>query len=200
MSTYTIYGSHGGGYLYGNRHSGDDGFPSGNYSGTSADVFVGISEPGGTAYEGFLTFDTSAVVGTVTTVTLSLWGSNDHTPYEFDLEVRAHDWGATLEADDWLSAASLDARTLVASRSTTGWSTSGYNPFVTEDVPSGGWGAGSIRMDSASGVASVINQGGETRFVVCSSFHREGIGTESSFVAFVGATEGSAPKLEVVTV
>lgn len=200
MTVSTIYGTSGGGYLYGNRSWLTDGSPPGNYSGASADVYIGISEPGSTAYEGFLTFDTSAVVGTVTAVTLSLWGSVDFTGFDFDVEIRAHDWGPTLEAADWLSPPSLTARTLVASRSTAGWSVSGYNIFATEAAPpGGGWGVGQVRMGSGAGLGSFINQGGETRFVVCSTAHRVGFGTSSSYVAFVGVAGGSAPKLEITT-
>lgn len=198
MTAYTIYGTHGGGYLDGNRSAGD-GSPPGNYN-TSVDAFVGISEPGGTAYESFLTFDTSAVVGTVTSWTFSLTGSVDFTALDSDIEVRSHDWGATLVAADWLGPVSLEARILVASLSTSGWSTSSYNVFTSTAPPaSGGWAVGSVRMDNNPAV--IINQAGDSRFVVCSSRHRTGIGSSSSFVAFIGDAAGAppAPKLEIST-
>ena len=105
-----------------------------------------------TCYESFLAFDTSGVVGTIQSATLSIYGSSDLSDTAFTIEARLHDWGATLETADWVAGTSLSSKTLLATFATTGFSTSSYSALVSE-----------------SAFAANINQSGTTRLLLCSS-------------------------------
>lgn len=106
-------------------------------------------------FEVFLSFDTSGVVGTIQSATLSLKSTNDQSTTDFVLEARLRDWGATLESADWVAGDSLAGLTLLASMNTSGWATSGYNVLTSE-----------------AAFASNINKTGATRIVLSSSRHR----------------------------
>ena len=138
-------------------------------------------------FQTYLSFDTSAVTGTVSSVTLSIYGQFDNSVTDFTIEARVHDFGATLETGDYVAGASLSGKTLVASRSTaSGWSTSGYNAFTSD-----------------AAFLTAINQSGSTRLLLCSDRTRSGT-TPTTFEMVNGYTAeatdpNTRPKLVVVT-
>lgn len=149
-TTYTIYGNAADGQVFGN--------PSPlSVDAAGSAINVGQRASGNSRYEGFLSFDTSAVVGTITAVTLSLYGNWDASVTDFTLEARIHDWGTTLAIDDWVDPANLGSKTLVASMSSASWNAAGYNTLVSE-----------------AAFLTNINQSGATRLVLNSSRHRLG--------------------------
>jgi hypothetical protein len=109
-------------------------------------------------FECLYSFDTSAVVGTVQSATLHLYGNVDSSATDFIAEARLRDFGATVTTADWVGGDSLAALPLLATFNTAaGWSTAGYNQFTSE-----------------SAFISNINQSGFTRILVHSSRHRIG--------------------------
>jgi len=128
-------------------------------------------------FETFLAFDTSTVLGTITSATLSLYGSYDSSPTDFTVEARAYDFGATITTADYLPGTSLAALTLLASRSTAGFTTSGYNAFTSE-----------------AAFLSNINQAGTTRLIINSSLHRLGDTTDNRIVEFFTIAEAGTTK------
>ena len=165
-TTYTIFGDVSDGYLDGPAGAADG---AGGSAYTNIDAYCGQNGgASGTAYQAFLAFDTSSIsdTATITAVTLSLWGVTDSSTTDFTIEVRSHDWGASLLTGDWLSRATIATKTLVASRSTAGFSTSGYNIFTSE-----------------AAFLAAINKTGFTRLVVNSSIWRAA-GAGSDLVGF----------------
>ena len=181
-TTYTIYADASDGYINataGNADgNGDNAFAAG------AQLQVGQNV--GLGYQAFLGFDTSTVVGTVTSVTLSLYGGTDaSTTFDFVMEVRAHDWGTTVTTADWLSRATMATKTLVATLSTAGYSTSGYNTLTSE-----------------AAFLAAINTSGFTRLVLSSDRWRQNLsdGGGAAYVGFLSAnTSGTTqdPKLVI---
>ena len=171
-TTYTLYPSDDGA-VYAGTLAADGAGASAVTSGSN--YIVGESnDGGGTGYEGFLAFDTSAVVGTITSATLSLWSTNDASLTDFTFEARLYDWGASITTADWRAKTSLGALTLVASRSTVGWSTSAYNVLTSE-----------------AAFLSGINQSGTTRLILNSSTFR--IGTFANTLVFIASVRDSDP-------
>lgn len=140
-------------------------------------------------FESFLSFDTSGITGTISSVTLSLYGDGDGSGEDFIIEARLHDWGPSLGDTDWVAGADLGSKTLLASRATvSGWA-GFYNAFASE-----------------AAFAANINRSGSTRMVICSSDHREGNApaTYFNFIRYIGAPAfgGGAspnPKLTIET-
>lgn len=87
---------------------------------------------------------------TITSATVSLYGTLKTMETEQDLEVRAFDWGTTLETTEYRTPSQLGALTLLATFDTTGYSTSAYNDFTSE-----------------SAVTSWVNKTGDSRAFVC---------------------------------
>jgi hypothetical protein len=143
-------------------------------------------DPGFYCYEVFIGFDTSAVVGTITSATLSLHGRTDASTTDFTVEARLHDWGATLTTADWVAGGSLGTKTLLASLSTVGFTTSGHNVFTSE-----------------AAFVNNINQSGVTRMLLCSSRMRVGdqpsVSERVHFYTADDADQAKRPKLVVVT-
>lgn len=140
-------------------------------------------------YETFLSFDTSTIPDSaiISSVTLSLHGGGyaDQSTTDFTIEARTYDWGASLTTADWVAGADLASNTLLASRSTSGWSTSAYNDFT----------------ENGSNFVSAINKTGITRIVICSSRTKDGTApTGAEYVNFAAnETTGTSndPKLSV---
>jgi len=136
-------------------------------------------------YEGFISFDTSAIgAGTVTSATLSLCPYQDQSVTDYTLYARARDWGASLTTADWVAGASLSGLTLLASVSTVGISVGSY-----------------AALSSESAFASNINTSGSTRIILTSSRHEAGNlpPTGLEYVAWYSAEASAAyrPKLVV---
>ena len=179
-TTYTIFGDVSDGYI----NAGGANNASGDGVDTTGDIYTGQA-PGG-YYEGFLAFDTSTVVGTITAVTLSVYGMNDSSVTDFTLEARLHDWGATLTTADWVPGNQLGTKTLLASMNTSGWSAAGYNTLTSD-----------------AAFLTNINQSGFTRVLMCSSRHRLGnTPSGSEFVGYRSANQAGTtndPKLVIET-
>lgn len=152
-TTYTIFGDAADGYC----RASSSNLTTADAVNTSANG-INIGQQVGIYDEGFIAFDTSGVAGTITAVTLSLYGDLDASTTDFIVEARIHDWGATLTTADWVPGNTLGTKTLVASKSTSGgWSTVAYNVLTSE-----------------AAFLSNINQAGFTRLILCSSRQRSG--------------------------
>lgn len=89
-----------------------------------------------TVYETFLGFDTSSVVGTVSSAVLSMYVTAKSTGgADFTMTAAIYDWGATLTTADWVPGASLSGLTKVATVATTGVSDAAYNTFTNVAFP-----------------------------------------------------------------
>lgn len=152
-------------------------------------LIVGQQFSGGIYYcpELCLDFDTSSIPddAVISAVDLSMYGFADFSDTEFDIEVRLHDWGASLTTADWVAGADLGGKTLLASRSSAGLSTAGYNAFT----------------ENGSNFRDNINKTGVTRILICSNRHRVGnTPTGEEWAAFYSADDADAgkyPKLVV---
>ena len=150
------------------------------------------SEFGYYLYESFLSFDTSTIPDSaiISAVTLSLHGGGyvDQSTTDFTIEARTYDWGASLTTADWVAGADLSSNTLLASRSTSGWSTSAYNDLT----------------ENGSNFVSAINKTGITRIILCSSRTKDGTTPTGAEYVNLGASEKSGtsndPKLSVTYV
>lgn len=144
----------------------------------------------GTYYlrESFFSFDTSAVTGTVSSVTLSFVPGGQSLATPITLEVRRHNWGPTLTTADWVAGADMSSKTLVASFNATAanWSGSAY-----------------IDMTSDAAFLTNINQAGTTDIVVCSNRFTSGTSPTAGEYLLINSTETSGtsqdPKLVIVT-
>lgn len=171
--TYTLFGT-------------ADGFVRSNPDGSNlsawADLVTGQDAGSvNSRFEGFITFDTSAVVGTITSVTLSLFCKNDDTFADFTLEARARAWTPPISTAAWVPPASQGTLPLLATFATSGLVLEAYNALVSE-----------------AAFLSNINQSGVTGIGLFSNGHRTGA-VPSTFerVTFYGASAGTtkAPKL-----
>jgi len=117
-------------------------FPGDTYTAPYWDVFLS-----------FLSFDTSGVVGTITAATLSLGLSSDSSTVDFTMQARVRDWGATLEAADYVPGADLGALTLAATLATAGIGAAGAYKDMAEN---------------GTNLRGAINQAGFTRLLLCS--------------------------------
>lgn len=122
-----------------------------------------------------LAFDTSALGSgaTVSGTVLALYGSADSSTIDFTMEVAAYDFGATYDAADWRSRSQLGSLTIACSRSSSGWTTAGYNDFT----------------ESGTVLSDALAKTGTTRLVVWPQALRTGTPTGSSFLDFWSADE-----------
>lgn len=129
-------------------------------------------------FEGFIRFDTSSVVGTITAVTLSLYGSTDQSTQDFTIEARAKAWTPPITTSEYVAPGSQGALTRLATRSTVGFTTSGYNVFTSD-----------------AAFLTNINQSGFTGIALFSDRHRTGQ-TPSTFenVFFFSQSETGTTK------
>lgn len=192
MTTSTFYASTADGQIessnatYATARSG--GTLVANTGGTSVNVG---QVTGYACYEAFLSFDTSTIPDgdIITSVTLSLdgTGATDGSDTDFTINARIYNWGAGLTTADWIAGASLSGNTLVASRSTSGWSASGYNALTSE-----------------AAFLTAINKTGVTYLVISSSRHEAGTApTGNEYVGFATAEASGTthdPKLVVTHV
>lgn len=142
MATYTLTGTLGGriystGTLtYADARSGASGLSSDDAGNSGLTVgqlyFFGLG--GYSCYEAFVQFDTSSVLGTPSSATLSLYCRvNNGTVAPFTVYARAHDWGTSLTTADWVAGASLSAKSLRASSAVnTSISAGAYHDFTSD--------------------------------------------------------------------
>lgn len=100
--------------------------------------FTGQELAGATyyCYEAFESFDSSSIADSdvVSAVSLDVWLTLDATSTDFTIEARTQNWGATLEAADSVTGASLGGLTLLASLSTSGIGATGAYKTFTSDA------------------------------------------------------------------
>jgi hypothetical protein len=171
MPTYTLNSVSGSGYVY----SG----------GAVANSTLYLGQDTSYSYQSMMSFDTSALEGNIVSVTLIMRGSVDASNVDFTVEARVHDWGTSISSADWVTGSLLDAKTLLATAPTLGFSTSVDTTFT-----------------STAAFATSINRAGFTRFMLCSSRQRPGITpTGSEYVGFQGVTASTSlrPRLVIVT-
>lgn len=163
MTTTTVFAEANDGRLFGrsstsyaNARNGTD-FIDGPGAGGTQDFETGQSLVSGTwrCKLAFLSFDTSSIpdTDTIDSVTLYVRGSEANTTNNPVIQVRAYDWGTTIEAADFRTGDQFAALDLLATFDTAGgWSTVGYNTF----------------SENGTAFRSAINKTGFTR-IVCST-------------------------------
>lgn len=89
-----------------------------------------------TCYEGFLSFDTSAITDSdvVSAIVLDVWLVTDNSATDFTLEARERDWGASLTTGDYVAGGSLSGLTLMASIATSGIGSTGAYKTLTSQA------------------------------------------------------------------
>lgn len=181
-TTHTIFGDTADGYLFSSLP--DASASSADTAGATLWVGQAVNQ----YYESMIAFDTSVVsdVATITSVTLSLYGSNDSSVTDFTIQARMHDWATTVTTVDWVPGSGLSAKTLVATFNTAGFNAAGYNDFTSD-----------------AAFLTNINRIGFTRLLLCSSRHASL--TAPSGNEYVGFQSSNAsgtsmdPKLVIVT-
>lgn len=179
--TYTVFGSAQDGFINTPRATATG---EGQYTFT-AEGYVAVGQDSfNYAHEGFLAFDTSAVAGEITSVTLFLSGRENGSATDFIVEARLYDWGENLTGADWRAAADLGGLPLLATFHTGGFALNSYNEFVSETA-----------------FPANINQSGTTRLLLCSSRFRAGTAPSGNeYVHFHEADtagESQDPKLVI---
>lgn len=148
-------------------------------------------------YQGLVQFDCRGIEGTVSAVTLSLYGQFNNTDGTgtFDAKARRLDWGTSVDTTDWQNHTAHSALTLAATFAdcSANFSTAGYNNFTSD----AGWPA-------------ALNKGGYERLSIKSAYSEAGGsangptsfgGTQNYAAAYGGEQAGTSqdPKLTVVT-
>lgn len=127
-------------------------------SATSHEIGASYYAPTYYVNEYFAEFDTSSIPdgATITGATLALYGKAS--TGSWTLECGAHDFGASVGTEDWLDGTDLGSVTVLGTRSSSGWTNSGYNDF----------------SDSNGGLATVVSKTGVTRVAVWHERSRTG--------------------------
>jgi hypothetical protein len=139
--------------------------------------------------EGFLSFNASAVAGSASVGTLSLYGADAFgLDTAFTTEARAHPWSSgNLTTADWVAGASLSALTRLATRASAGFTTSGYNAF-TSDVA----------------MLAAIDAHGTLDMLLCSARQTAGTApSDGEYLEWISAdASGTAqdPKIDITTI
>jgi hypothetical protein len=189
-ATYTIYGQSVDGFIRSSNTNYTTARAGSNLAAFPGETTTPFGQrlTGGTyfIFQGFLSFDTSSVVGTIQSVTLSLYGQADSSGTDFTMEARLHDWGTGITTADYVAGANVSSKTLLASLSTAGYTTSGYNDLASE-----------------AAFVSNINQSGVTRLLLVSSRFTAGTtpAGDEFVTTYAGAQTGTTndPKLVIVT-
>jgi hypothetical protein len=138
-----------------------------------------------TIYQADIAFDTTGLPENeaIESATIAAWLVSGPGTTDFTIEVRQHDWGTTVDAEDWLKGSDLDSKPLLASLPTTSL-VAGYNEFAAEDA-----------------LVAAISPTGVLRAVVCSDHHRLGTAPTGDETATFNSADagGSQVKLVVVT-
>ena len=136
MATLTVYSSSGDGWIDSRAATYTEArSKSASYYPVNTTNFIRVgqrfSAPNYFCQEGFTHFDTSALetAGNITSAALSLWLLYDYSVQDFTQEIRAYDWGGTLEHTDWIAGADLGDNTLLSSLLVD--PSAGYNVFVS---------------------------------------------------------------------
>lgn len=124
----------------------------------------------------FLSFDTSALPddATIDDAVLDVYGNADNSSTDFTIECAAYDYGASLTTADWIDGTDAAGLTVLATRSTAGWSNAAYNAFSS----------------AGDGLKSVISKTGNTRLALWPERVRTGSApANSQFVRIWSADE-----------
>ncbi|MEU8195245.1 hypothetical protein AB0C10_15840 [Microbispora amethystogenes] len=135
----TVYSSTADGRIESGSSSYSTARAGGTFIVTTSDVtrYIGQWFSGSTyyCYQGYVSFDTSAIADTddVTAVSLAMWLVTDDSVTDFTLEAREKDWGASLTSADWVAGASLSGLTLMATLNSNGIGATGqYKTFTSQ--------------------------------------------------------------------
>ncbi len=158
MAILVFYGDNAGGYIestnasYATARSG--GTLTANDSATTAQAGQ-YYYSSYYCWEAFVGFDTSAIPdsSTISSATLSLYGSGDFSYADFTVEARVYDWGSSLTTGDYVAGASLSALTSVATFATSSTWAGAYNAFTNVALPAN------------------VSKTGTTRLIIYSSRH-----------------------------
>lgn len=193
MASYTIYSSAADGDIFsGNTSYATARSGSGLYVASTSGLYAycGQDRSGSNRYiyETFFAFDLSAVSGSASSAVLSLHGTYDGSTTDFTIEVRAKTWtGSGLTTADWVAGADLAALTLLASRSSSGFTASGYNAFTSE-----------------AALLTAVDLHGSLEILCCSAEQTNNSDpTTSEYVGFqTSDTSGTSqdPKIDITTV
>jgi hypothetical protein len=152
----------------------------------SAQHYAGQHNLSGTfyLYEAFLDFDTSTVVGTISSVVLKVYGYSLAIDNSYTLEARLYPFGTSLTTADWVPGSDMSGDTLLASLASGSFSVGAYNSFT--DVA----------------LVSNINQAGSTRFYIATDRMRTSTSPASNKQETAGwdsATGTNPPQLVITT-
>lgn len=195
MPTYTIFTTANDGHVQSTGSPTSD-YASARTGGTlAADTTASSRYTGQVEFFGyicnevFFDFDTSTVVGTITSAILSWYGKTDSSTTDFVIQARLDDFGATVTTADWVSGANLGSFTLLATYATSGgWSTAAYNVFTDVAFPAN------------------VNKTGSTRIMLSSDRHlagtSPGVSGSEQVEGYMSEDAGTTrdPKLVVVSV
>ena len=133
--------------------------------------------------QGFIAFNTSSVVGPITSATLTLVAQTDISTTDFTIEARLKDWGLTVDTGDAVAGANLSALPLLATLATSTLAGAGRYSFT--DVALG----------------TNINTSDFTRILLCSDGQTNNTTpTTPSYVAFTAADNTGTtndPRLDI---
>lgn len=136
---------------------------------------------------GLISFDTSSLIGTITSAILHLAPYTIQTIAE-TFEARLYDYGTLITTSDFVSGSSLSSKTLLATRVGSSMTLNAYNAFT--DVA----------------MIPNINRSGFTRMLICLSTQRTGTQPSSNEGANFNGPNGTfpagllKPKLVVTTI
>jgi hypothetical protein len=152
----------------------------------SAQHYAGQHNLSGTfyLYEAFLDFDTSSVVGTISSVVLKVYGYSLAIDNSYTLEARLYPFGTSLTTADWVPGSDMSGDTLLATLASGSFSVGAYNSFT--DVA----------------LVSNINQAGSTRFYIATDRMRTSTSPANNKQETAGwdsATGTNPPQLVITT-
>ena len=196
MTTVTIYSDIADGYIAseGTPYSLAANGTGDSFAAVNGGVFGNIGQwtnasPRYYIWQSFIQFDTSSIPddAVITSATLYLYGSSDTSDVDFTIEARLHDWGASLTTADYVIGSNLSSKTLLASMSTSGFITSGYNSLT----------------ENGSNLRDNINKTGTTYIVLCSAEQTNGSPPPTNTQEYVAiylseqTDTSNDPKLEI---
>jgi hypothetical protein len=147
--------------------------PTGQYKVPSTNFYV---------YQSYLEFDTSGVVGTITSAVLKINVYSRTNDQSYDIEARLFDFGAGVTTADYIAGASLGSYTLLATLADTAATPGAYRTFT--DVA----------------MAANINVSGTTRIMLCDSRTRSDLSpSNSNYIVYENGGDPSPPQLVITT-
>lgn len=117
-------------------------------------------------WENFHWFATAYIddANSVTDAVFALYGVQDTSVQDFNIQVAEYNWGDTASASDWLTVSELAALTPRATFATSGGFSTSYNTF----------------SDANGGLKAIVDKTGNTRVIVYSDRHAAGYTASSN--------------------